>query len=131
MPNSHGFFRLLDGRPLQRGHVHALAELVNQKSAARKKIHTSRATRSPKNCSQQCSAQSAWTSRAQPSKIFFPQQRRLCVEGAIQKVNGKWSDSRMFPGREFDDLDEFRAAKKQRTDQRAAYRDQKHGWRWK
>ena len=27
----------------------------------------------------------------------------------------------MFPGREFDDLDEYRAAKKQRFEQRAAY----------
>ena len=35
------------------------------------------------------------------------------VEGAYQKQNGKWV-SRMFLGREFDDLDELRAAKKQR-----------------
>ena len=30
----------------------------------------------------------------------------------------------MFPGREFDDLDEYRAAKKQRAARRAAYSDQ-------
>ena len=42
-----------------------------------------------------------------------PRSKRLCVEGAAQKVNGKWSNSVMFPGREFDDLDAYRAAKKQ------------------
>ena len=46
------------------------------------------------------------------------------VEGAVQKVNGKWSNHDMFPGREFDDLDAYRAAKKQRAEQRAAYSDQ-------
>ena len=35
----------------------------------------------------------------------------------------KWS-SDMFPGREFDDLDAFRAAKKQHKERRAAYSDQ-------
>ena len=30
----------------------------------------------------------------------------------------------MFPGREFDDLDAYRAAKKQRAEQRAAYSNQ-------
>ena len=34
--------------------------------------------------------------------------------GPAQKKNGKWSSS-MFPGREFDDLDAYRAAKKQRA----------------
>ena len=34
-------------------------------------------------------------------------------EGAYQKKSGEWI-SRYFPGREFDDLDELRAAKKQR-----------------
>ena len=42
------------------------------------------------------------------------------VEGATSKSNGKWR-SQMFPGREFEDLDAYRAAKKQRTDERAAY----------
>ena len=37
------------------------------------------------------------------------------VEGAQQKKNGKWTNAAMFPGREFDDLDAFRAAKKQRA----------------
>ena len=45
------------------------------------------------------------------------------VEGAKQKSNGKWR-SNNFPGREFDDLDAYRAAKKQRAEQRAAYSDQ-------
>ena len=49
------------------------------------------------------------------------------VEGARQKSNGKWSDSRMFPGRDFDDLDEYRAAKRQRAEQRAAYSAQNIG----
>ena len=43
------------------------------------------------------------------------------VEGAQQKKNGKWSNRDMFPGREFDDLDEYRAAKKQRKEQRKEY----------
>ena len=47
------------------------------------------------------------------------------VEGARQKSNGKWSDSRTFPGREFDDLDEYRAAKKQRKERRDAYSAQR------
>ena len=38
---------------------------------------------------------------------------RNWVEGAIQKVNGKWSSPQLFPGREFDDLDAYRAAKAQ------------------
>ena len=46
------------------------------------------------------------------------------TEGATQKVNGKWADSDLFPGREFDGLDVYRAAKKQRTERRAAYSDQ-------
>jgi len=32
----------------------------------------------------------------------------------------------MFPGREFDDLDAYRAAKKQRKERRDAYLDQAH-----
>ena len=47
-----------------------------------------------------------------------------CIDGAIQKANGKWINTGMFPGREFDDLDAYRTAKKQRTEQRAAYSDQ-------
>ena len=39
---------------------------------------------------------------------------------ATSKANGKWR-SDMFPGREFDDLDEYRAAKKQRAARREEY----------
>tara|TARA_B100000459_G_scaffold21876_1_gene10775 strand:+ start:177 stop:452 length:276 start_codon:yes stop_codon:yes gene_type:complete len=53
------------------------------------------------------------TSRAPPSK-----KRGRYVEGAKQKSNGKWTNSCMFPGREFDDLDAYRAAKKQRVAQK-------------
>ena len=46
--------------------------------------------------------------------LMMPEQfSGLRAEGAYQKKNGKWV-SRMFPGREFDDLDELRAAKKRR-----------------
>ena len=55
------------------------------------------------------------TSRAPPSK-----KRGRYVEGAKQKSNGKWTNSCMFPGREFDDLDELRAAKRLHAEQRAA-----------
>jgi len=54
---------------------------------------------------------------------------RKYVEGARQKSNGKWHNYGMFPGREFDDLDAYRAAKKQRTEQRAAYSDQANAFR--
>ena len=65
-------------------------------------------------------------SRAPPTKKprFVPRQ----LEGARSKSNGKWYNYKIFPGREFDDLDEYRAAKKQRTDQRAANWDQNFGW---
>ena len=55
-------------------------------------------------------------------------QRR--TEDAYHKQNGKWG-SRLFPGREFDDLDEFRAAKKQHTARRSEYLDQAYGTRKK
>ena len=45
-------------------------------------------------------------------------KKRKYVEGARQKQNGKWSNTIMFPGREFDDLDAYRAAKKQRVAQK-------------
>ena len=52
-----------------------------------------------------------------------PHYHGKCIEGAIQKATGKWSNPEMFPGREFADLDEYRAAKKQRKERRAAYAD--------
>ena len=56
-----------------------------------------------------------------------PKKKPRRVEGAEQKANGKWS-SRLFPGREFDDLGELRAAKKQRYERRAAYSAQLNRW---
>jgi hypothetical protein len=51
------------------------------------------------------------------------------AEGAFQKQNGKWA-CQHFPGREFDDLDAYRAAKKQRAARRSAFLDQRRGhWR--
>ena len=41
----------------------------------------------------------------------------------MQKKNGKWR-CQQFPGREFDDLEEYRAAKKQRYARRDEYRAQ-------
>ena len=49
---------------------------------------------------------------------------RKSFEGATQKSNGKWVNNHMFPGREFDDLDAHRAAKKQRAARREEYRAQ-------
>ena len=46
---------------------------------------------------------------------------RIRAEGAQQKINGKWANYKMFPGREFDDLDEYRAAKKQHAARRKEY----------
>ena len=50
--------------------------------------------------------------------------KRKIIEGAVQKSNGKWSCPKSFPGREFDDLDAYRAAKKQRAARREEYRAQ-------
>ena len=54
-----------------------------------------------------------------------PKKAKKRVEGARQKLNGKWANTHMFPGREFDDLDAYRAAKKQRNAQRDEYRAQR------
>ena len=74
------------------------------------------------------------TRSAPPKKRKRPAAKKprfvqRCVEGAKSKANGKWANSRSFPGREFDDLDAYRAAKKQRTEQRAAYSDQANAFR--
>ena len=55
--------------------------------------------------------------------------KRKSVEGAVQKSNGKWSCPKSFPGSEFDDLDAYRAAKKQRKERRAAHTGQVRAWR--
>ena len=58
---------------------------------------------------------------------------RRSVEGAYQKDNGKWVNYKTFPGREFDDLDEYRAAKKQHAARRKEYSAQNglpKGWQW-
>jgi hypothetical protein len=47
--------------------------------------------------------------------------RRKSVEGAYRNQSGTWTNAAMFPGREFDDLDEYRAAKRQRTARRSEY----------
>jgi hypothetical protein len=47
--------------------------------------------------------------------------KKLRVDGAIQKKNGKWTNKDIFPCREFDSLDEYRAAKKQRAARREEY----------
>ena len=39
-------------------------------------------------------------------------------------MNGKWANTHIFPGREFDDLDAYRAAKKQRAARVRARHDQ-------
>jgi hypothetical protein len=54
---------------------------------------------------------------------------KLCVEGAYQKANGKWANCDLFPGRDFDTLGKYRAAKKQHAEQRIAYSDQQIGHR--
>ena len=63
--------------------------------------------------------------RERPTKgkagVAPPRKKPRRVEGAEQKANGKWANSVMFPGREFDDLDAYRAAKKQRAARRAAW----------
>ena len=49
---------------------------------------------------------------------------RVLVRHAENAVNGfftLFAPDEMFPGREFDDLDAYRAAKKQRKEQRKEY----------
>ena len=60
---------------------------------------------------------------AQPKKRErpAPPKKQKWVDGATENSNGKWCNSKLFPGREFDDLDEYRAAKKQRAAQREDY----------
>ena len=50
-----------------------------------------------------------------------PRKKAKYFEGATQKANGKWTNPDTFPGREFDDLDAYRAAKKQYAARRAAW----------
>ena len=59
--------------------------------------------------------------RERPTKAKAQRKKQKCVEGAKQKANGKWIHYTMFPGREFESLDEFRAAKKQRAARRAGW----------
>ena len=47
------------------------------------------------------------------------------MAGAVGTAT-KWRSS-MFPGREFDDLDAYRAAKKQRKERRDAYSERRDG----
>ena len=61
-----------------------------------------------------------------PETARAPPYYKKCIEGARQNLNGKWTNPEMFPGREFDDLDAYRAAKKQRAARRSAYLDQEH-----
>jgi len=60
-------------------------------------------------------------------KAAAPKKPRR-VEGAEQKANGKWRNHKLFPGRVFDDIDEYRAAKKQRAARRDEYRAQRYFW---
>ena len=62
--------------------------------------------------------------RERPTKKKDGRKMAKTVEGARQKKNGKWSNTVMFPGREFDDFDAYRAAKKQRYARREEYREQ-------
>ena len=53
-----------------------------------------------------------------------PKKKPRYVEGAEQKANGKWVNHQILPGHEFDSLNEYRAAKKQRAARREAWRAQ-------
>ena len=70
-----------------------------------------------------------WKAKAGAAPRKKAKSRGKLVEGAWQKVNGKWANNHVFPGREFDNLDEYLAAKKQHAEQRIAYSDQNIGRR--
>ena len=55
------------------------------------------------------------------------QQCSICLDDLDGA--GPWANTRLFPGREFDDLDAYRAAKKQRKERRAAHTGQVRAWR--
>ena len=64
------------------------------------------------------------SSRRKHGAMLDLPKKKLRVEGATQKSNGKWANKDLFPGREFDDLDAYRAAKKQHYARREEFRAQ-------
>ena len=94
--------------------THEVSRLINdrlkggrgQEKTAPKHLRETFETRSVRRARKTCEIK-----RKRPAKKSF-------VEGATQKANGKWCNYYMFPGREFEDLDEYRAAKAQRAAQR-------------
>ena len=70
--------------------------------------------------------------RSRPSTPSSSPRRRACrrrstptaSSGCSARSCCSWTDSVKFPGREFDDLDEYRAAKKQRAARRRELHDQ-------
>ena len=109
----------------------------SQKDAAKafgvSRGHVSQLVRNPSKTSLRVSLEARYAQgpprkRERPTKRKAggaPRKKTKCVEGARQKKNGKWRNHSMFPGRVFDDLDEYRAAKKQRAGRREEYRAQR------
>ena len=73
-------------------------------------------------------APAAGKKRKRPAKKKQRHYVQRCVEWAYQKSTGKWAHT-TFPGREFDDLDELRAAKKVHYARRAKWSAQCTQWR--
>ena len=67
----------------------------------------------------ECSSEHPWTSA-------LPRKKQKYAEGAKQKQNGKWTDPVKFPGREFNSLREYRAAREQHQARRDKYRAQRY-----
>ena len=93
-----------------------VSKLVNNPSKTREHVRERFEARSARAPSQQ--------KRERPTKKVggAPSKKKLRVENAYLKSNGKWANAAIFPGREFDSLDEYRAAKKQREERRADWR---------
>ena len=99
---------------VNRGYANSLNTLLNYLRGTLTLVQNGGAYRTEAEYNSQAPApvRGGGPARTLPKK---PPYRRKCIEGATQKVNGKWSSPQLFPGREFDDLDAYRVAKKQRT----------------
>ena len=115
---------------------HTLRRLIASLSAKRDKEDDAAATnedaahrRPPKSPAAADEAEAPAPTEGKAGGAPKKRAKKLTIEGAFQKANGKWTCPFMFPGREFDDLDEYRAAKKQRAERRAAYSHQARSYK--
>ena len=100
---------------VNQGHANSLNTLMNYLERALALVQNGGAYRTEAEYNSRAPA----PVRGGPARTL-PKRRHYgkSIEGAQQKQNGKWTCPHLFPGRDFDDLDEYRAAKKQRVAQK-------------